>query len=523
MSTSGSNTPLFSGTIPYIPPYGIVFVSASLPNTTIHNQLTFSITSFSTVSTGSSTVLIDTSDYIQIKGYIYDIKVDSAIAIFPSQDIISQDEELTQNISNGRLFTFVDCNTGQLQVTISSAFPQPLLLTYKLLGAFDKYGKPLTAITSIPAAVNGQLGIINQTYDLSGYSINLTGNNGTLFNTYTQIIIAHIDSTGQLEDLNQSDSLHIQYFLKNIKPNYIKGYVGRDTISYSGTTPFTFANLFSGSAPGALKINKASISVSIENGIGVDGVVTINNLTSVNANGNTVPLIERSGNSIIGKPLYIGRATDFPLTPNVSTFNLSSTNSNLAAFINNLPSSIGYNIQIKTNPHGNDQTYNQFAYLTSGLNVNLNVNIPLSLMANNLILKDSFNFNLGYSQKDVANILNGTLHVIVNNKFPLQANITLIAYDSAWNKLDTLLSGAQVNAAPINSSCRATQTTQSVLNVPAPANVINQLRSAKHAIMTVVFNTKSSNATCNGKFLNIYSDYNIDATITGDFNYKVKF
>ena len=138
-------------------------------------------------------------------------------------------------------------------------------------------------------------------------------------------------------------------------------------------------------------------------------------------------------------------------------------------------------------------------------------------------MKDSFNFSLGYSQKDVANILNGTLHVLIDNKFPLQANITLIAYDRAWNQLDTLLSNAQVNAAPINSSCRATQTTRSILNIPASAQVINQLRFAKHAIMTVVFNTKSSNTTCNGQYLKIYSDYNIAATITGDFNYKVKF
>jgi hypothetical protein len=188
-----------------------------------------------------------------------------------------------------------------------------------------------------------------------------------------------------------------------------------------------------------------------------------------------------------------------------------------------MPSKINYNVLIKTNPHGNTGTYSDFAYLTSGMNVNVNVNIPLSLMANNLILKDSFNFSLGYSQKDVANILNGTLHLIVNNKFPLQANITLLAYDANWNLLDTLLTNAQIDAAPLNSTCRVTQSTRSILNVTANAQMIDKLRTATHAVMTVVFNTRSSNATCNGQFLNIYSDYNIAATITGDFNYKVKF
>jgi hypothetical protein len=384
-------------------------------------------------------------------------------------------------------------------------------------------GNTLTATTNIAAAQNSASGTISQTYDLAGYAINLTGPNGDQFNTYTQIVIAHIDSTGIETHISNTDSIHIKYTLQNIKPNYIKGYAGRDTISYTGSSPFSFASLFSSSAPNALRFNKASISVSIDNGLGIDGNVLINSLSSVNANGTTVNLIDNSTNPVIGRPLYIGKATDFPLTPSISTFNLNSNTSNINDFISNMPSKINYNVLIKTNPHGNTGTYSDFAYLTSGMNVNVNVNIPLSLMANNLILKDSFNFSLGYSQKDVANILNGTLHLIVNNKFPLQANITLLAYDANWNLLDTLLTNAQIDAAPLNSTCRVTQSTRSILNVTANAQMIDKLRTATHAVMTVVFNTRSSNATCNGQFLNIYSDYNIAATITGDFNYKVKF
>lgn len=520
---SSSNALILSGFFAYIAPNTSAYKYYNLSNVTIESSLAVRITSFTIPGTNGATVLIDTANYIAIGAYISALRVDSAIAQFPGQDIISQDQELTQNLGDRRL-TYVDCNSGQLKVVISNAVPLPLRLTYQLKGAYDKFGNPLTAISTVPAFQNGQLGTINQTYDLSGYSINLTGSNGTLFNTYTQVLIAHIDSTGQLVDINSKDSVHIQYFLQNIKPNYIKGYVGRDTIPFTGSTPFSFANIFGSSQPNALRFNKATISVSIDNGIGVDGTVIINNLTSVNANGNAVSLNDNaSSNPIIGHPQYIGRATDFPLRHTISTFNLSSTTSNISDFISNLPNKINYDVSIKTNPYGNRGTYSDFAYLTSGLNVNLNVNIPLSLIANNLILKDSFNFTLGYSQKDVANILNGTLHLIVNNKFPLQANITLLAYDANWNLLDTLLSNAQVNAAAVNSSCRATDPTKTVLDIPASAQVIDKLRSATHAVMTVVFNTHSSNATCNGQFLNIYSDYNIGATITGDFNYKVKF
>ena len=517
-----SNTLILTGHFANIPPNSAGYLGYSLPGVTIESSLSVKIISFSIPGTNGALVPIDTSSYIAIGAYISKLRVSDAIAIFPSQDIISKDQELTQDVG-ARRFTYIDCKSGTLDVRITSAIQQPLKLTYKLKGAYDKSGNPLVATSNVPAATNGVLSTVTQSYDLTGYSISLTGSDGTKFNTYTQIILAHIDSTGTETHITSSDSVHIQYFIRNIKPNYIKGYAGRDTINYTGNSPFSIANLFAGNSSNALKFDKASISVSIENGIGVDGQVLINSLTSINSNGTTVPLVDQSANPVIGRTLYINKATDFPLKPRITNFNINSSTSNISNFISNLPTQIGYDVQIKTNPYGNRGTYDDFAYLTSHMKVNLNVNLPLSLLANNLTLRDSFNFSLGYSQKDVANIKDGVLHLILYNKFPLQANVTLVAYDNNWMMLDTLLSNAQLDAAPLDNTCRAVEAKKSIINVNASAAVIDKLRSSAHAIMTVVFNTRSSNATCQGQYLKIYSDYNIDTKITGDFNYKVKF
>lgn len=522
LKDSISNQVLLSDYIANISPQDSVTRFYHLSNVNIGSTLKLSINSFSIPGTGSNSVYLDTAQYLSIWAFITNIRVDSAVAIFPSQDVISINQDLTQNISP-RAFTYIDCSQGELDVQISSSIPQPLHLKYQMLGAYDKSGNGLIATSDLPAATNGNLSTVNKSYDLSGYSINLTGLHGTQFNTYTQIIQARIDSTGVETTLSSRDSVHIQYFLRNIKPRYIKGYAGRDTINYTGTSPFTIADLFAGNSSDALKFDRASLSVSVENGIGVDGQVLINNLTGINNNGTSVSLADHSSSPVIGRQLYVGKATDFPLTPRTTTFNINSTTSNIADFISNLPNQIAYDVKIQTNPSGNRGTYDDFAYIDSRMKVNLDINLPLSLIANNLTLRDSFNFSLGYSQKDVANIKDGVLHVILYNKFPLQSNITLVAYDSAWNKLDTLLNNAQVDAAPINSNCRATESKKSMINVNASADVIDKLRFAQHAIMTVVFNTKSSNATCNGQYLKIYSDYNINATITGDLNYKVKF
>ena len=517
-----ANNVILTGHYDSIPAGASGYLAYQLQNVTIESNLAVRIVSFSTPGSRGNTVLIDTSNYVGIGAYIDNLHVSEAIAIFPAQDLISLDQELTQNI-DPRKFTYIDCKEGTLDVQITSAIEQPIRLTYQMKGAYNKSGQPLIATSIIPAAQGGNLSTITQSYDLTGYSINLTGSNGTKFNTYTQIIKAHIDSTGQQTHISSSDSIHIQYFLLNIKHPYIKGYAGKDTISYSGTSPFTIADLFAGNSSNALKFDKASLSVSVDNGIGVDGQVLIHSLTGINSNGTSVTLVDHSATPVIGRQLYVGKATDFPLTPRTTTFGINSSTSNIADFISNLPNQIAYDVKIQTNPNGNRGTYDDFAYIDSRMKVNLDINLPLSLIANNLTLRDSFNFSLGYSQKDVANIKDGVLHVILYNKFPLQSNITLVAYDSAWNRLDTLLNNAPVDAAPINSSCRATEAKKSMINVNANAEVIDKLRFAQHAIMTVVFNTKSSNATCNGQYLKIYSDYNINATITGDFNYKVKF
>lgn len=509
---------LLTDNIPYIAAYDSVYRIYDLTGKTVNNSIAFAVTNFN--SPGSSTpVLVDTNDYIHIYGRIFNLRASHAIARFPSQDIISTDQELTQDVGN-RKFTFIDCKTGNLGVEIRSSIGENFRLTYRLRGAYDKYGRGIEAITNVPAATPGNPVTINQNYDLSGFSIGLTGSLGNKFNTYTQVVIAHIDSTGILREISSDDSVYITYKLQNIHPNYIKGYAGCDTILFAGDSPFEFSNLFSSSTPNALQFENVNLSLNIENGLGVDGIVKVNGLSGTNANGNTVAL---NASSIIGQPLHINRATDFPLTSANHNFSINSQTSNITQFINNLPNSVHYDVDIKTNPSGNLQTYDDFAYLDSRLKVNLDLNIPLSFKANNLILRDTFDFALGNTPQEIDNIKDGTLYLITNNRFPIKGLVTLVAYDEMGNALDTLLANYNLAAAPVDAGCRATTSVKNTFEITTPTDRIKRLFSAKKAVITSIFNTDGSNATCNGKYLKIYSDYRLDAKITARFNYKVNF
>lgn len=521
-----SNSLVLSGTVPnhapfVINPYDSTFVEEDLAGKTLEGSLKFQITSFNSPGSNGVPVLIDTNDYIGINAAIADIVAKRAIARFPSQDLISSDQEITQTLGE-RKFTYLDCKSGQLGVDIRSSIQEKLKITYRLKGAYNKSGKVIEDISVVPPSVGGVLSTISKDFDLSGFSIGLTGSKGNNFNTYTQVVVAHIDSSGILREITSSDSLYFTYRLKNIKPNYIKGYAGRDTILFQGNCPFSFSNLFAGNAPNALDFENVSLALNIENGLGVDGIVKVNSLSGANANGNVVTLQDNSATPVIGQPLTINRAQDFPLRPAKHDFQINSATSNIKNFLTNLPSSISYDVQIRTNPSGNQQTYDDFAYLDSRLKVNLDLNIPLSLKANNLTLRDTFAFKLGNSPKEIDNINNGTLYLITYNKFPLKGDVTLVVYDSLNNPVDTLLNRYALVPGDVDVNCRVNEAKKNIFSIPVSSARIHKLYTGYKAVLTAVFNTQTNSGTCNGQYYKIYSDYKLDAKITAQFNYKVK-
>ncbi|HEY0261692.1 MAG TPA: hypothetical protein VGB95_01605, partial [Chitinophagales bacterium] len=207
-----TGTVIVSDTVPYIAPYDSVYRITDLAGKTVDGQIDFAISNFN--SPGStSPVLVDTNDYIKLRAKLYHLRASRAIARFPSQDIISTAQEITNEIGD-RKFTFINCESGNLNVNISSSISENFRLTYRLKGAYDKYGHSVQTITNIAAATPGNPTIINQNYDLSGYSIGLTGSLGNKFNTYTQVVIAHIDSTGVLREISNTDSVYITYRLQ---------------------------------------------------------------------------------------------------------------------------------------------------------------------------------------------------------------------------------------------------------------------------------------------------------------------
>ncbi|MFN8277588.1 MAG: hypothetical protein U0T84_08900 [Chitinophagales bacterium] len=512
---------IVSDVISHINPFSSAYRNYNLAGKTVESSVQLQVTNFSSPGSNGSPVLIDTNNLIRVYGALKDLRASDATARFPSQDLVSVDQEVSQNIGQ-RKFTYIDCADGILDVYITSSIQEKLTLTYQLKGAYDHYGKPIMVTSVLPPATPGQPSLVQTSFSLKDHSISLTGSAGNKFNTYTQVIRAHVDSSGILRHITSDDSVHFDFHIRNVQPSYIKGYGGRDTIKFAGNAPFQFVDILGSSPTNALQFEKVNMSLSVQNGIGIDGLVKINSLRGTNQQGNTVTLTDNATNPIIGTPLSIRRATDFPLTPAISNFALNSATSNISAFISNLPNKLDYDVEVRTNPNGNNGAYNDFAYFDSHLKINLDLNIPLSLMANQLTLRDSFDFSLGGSPADIANIGNGVLHLITYTKFPIESKLLLVAYDSAWQALDTLANRIVIPGGELSSNCKVETARRNSIDIPADNARIDRLRSARHAIVLAYFNTKGT-PTCNNGFVKIYSDYSLETAITADFKYKVKF
>jgi len=159
-------------------------------------------------------------------------------------------------------------------------------------------------LDAAPAAGDSLVKIF--TYDLSGYHLDLTGTTGTDYNTLSYILEVKTNAT--------SDTLHtsfnqpifkVEETFSDIFPEYVRGKLGQDTITENSSTPL---DLFRKIQSGVLNLQDATLTCTVENGIGVDAQLKINNITSVNTRtGNSVPL---AAPALVGNNINITRATE---------------------------------------------------------------------------------------------------------------------------------------------------------------------------------------------------------------------
>lgn len=454
---------------------------------------------------------IDTSDALTITMVAHDLVVSSATAVFPAQNLIDENKETKYNLSGGAQLNQLRVKSGMLLINLQSTIQQQSHFEFALPSATDAFGNTIYLDEDLPPATAGSVSSLVKSFDLSGFTFDLTGISGNTYNTYYSHLVASIDSTGELVTISKNDSVMISYTLQQIVPEFIGGYLGQQivTIGPSETLFDGLKNIKSGS----IGLESTAVDLTVKNGIGVTGRVNLYELTAMNTStGHTVSLEWDE----LNKPLAVAPAVFSPFTPSFTVFSLNNSNSNIKALVENLPDKLKYAMDFFVNPAGNSSFYHDFAYDTSGLDVALHLTVPLSLIASNLVLQDTFDFSLGSGEEGDPAIKEGTFSLIAYNGFPFMAAPQLYFYDADFNLLDSLFTApSEITAGQLNELCLVAAPVKSVLTVPVNEEKMNRLRAA-HSVMVRSSFTTTTSGSCNS-YLKIYDDYQLTIKLTGSF------
>ncbi|MCB9335286.1 MAG: hypothetical protein H6586_04005 [Flavobacteriales bacterium] len=441
----------------------------------------------------------------------YVIPLSSTVA--PGGSFYSNNEEKELNVSNGVELNYAKIESGYIDLEIFSDIKEKVIVNLKILSA-TKNGDTLSIVETIDAATVSQPGYFTLQYDLSEYELDLTGLNHNENNTLVTYAIGTVDPNASSSvNINAGDKIIINYSFVDVVPFYVRGYFGTQNYHYGPDT--TLYDAFNRIKGGTLDLEQVDVSLDFENGIGVDAQLIVNQLSSFNSNNAQYASLNHS---VIGSPININRAQETHSVPEVNyTYyhnDFTTSNSNIDELLELFPNQLIYEVDLAINPLGNISGNNDFVFKKHPLKTNLNIEMPLSLVANQLTLVDTIDFNL--DEENIKNVIEGNLFVYAENGFPFDAVFNLDLLDANQQIFKTLQVNNYIASGLVNASLKVEQPTSSVLSMPLSTSDIQDLTLAKKLQLKIAFTTAAQ-----PNFIKIYSHYKIDIKVVADFVYQV--
>ena len=480
---------------PLIPSGSIVSDSTSIAGQTIDENL-ISILNNMDINASNGPVLIDYSDAIITTITISDLGITEATAIFPEQQLTETLKEHTFDLGSAQIKE-IGIKQGTVTINVLSTLPNGKMI-YNI-PSLTKNGIPFTSGDMVvPEATNTNLTAF--AFNFEGYVLDLTGQEGRLggdtVNTIYTESFTFIDYTGTLETINSTDSFY-SFVEFDLTPEYAKGYLGQDTIEIEPKEN-TF-DIFNTVNATNFEIKEVNLKLKIDNYIGADFKIDLVELIGINDKTNEeVTLIN---NEIID----INRAT---LSNNNLPINKTTSELIIPAeeFISILPNKVISAANIYLNPNGQSSTQD-FLYPEYPIEATMSIDIPLSLIAENLSLRDTTEVDLpNDNEYEIEKI-----YLTINNGFPFDAEIQLILLDEYNLIIDTLINNATITAAQVDGNNIVVNSTSTTIEMD-----YTDFESVKKMVSISSFTTKPIN-----QFIEIYSHYELDITLSAKINKRI--
>jgi hypothetical protein len=433
----------------------------------------------------------------------------------PNTPFSSANNNLSLNIS-GVLLKNAIISLGKIKLEIKNTLKTKVLFTYTIPKA-KKNGSPFVVHTTVDSASKTDPKYFIGEYDLSGYSIDMTGATGNTFNTISYTINARSDPNGDTTNVLPLDTLlNFKTTLIGLKPSFVKGYLGQQESSQSNSSDFGVGTLVKN---GTIALDSVKLNLDIINYIGADEQIYLNYLQSQNnRTGSTINLIAPG---FIQSYININRASIAPwladsLLPTIYSFQFDNTNSNIHDLIEILPDKFNYDLKLNLNPLGNVSGSNDFVFKDRLISTRLRLTMPLRFGLNQLLLADTAPFTIS-TATNFDPIGTTTLTLFAENGFPFDLNMQLYMIDSSHSIIDSMLVPDLIKSAPYNANYRATGITETQIKVPVDAERKQKILSAAYIGIRTTFNTPDY-----PQLIQMYSDYKLKLKIVADGIYSFR-
>tara|TARA_B100000963_G_scaffold55368_1_gene43467 strand:- start:2249 stop:4264 length:2016 start_codon:yes stop_codon:yes gene_type:complete len=446
------------------------------------------------IDASNGLVLIDYSDAIITTINISDIGITEATAIFPEQQLTEKLKEHSFDLGEAQI-TEIGIKEGTVNINVLSTLPNGKMV-YNI-PSLTKNGIPFTSGDMIvPEATDNELTTFS--FDFKGYVLDLTGQEGrfggdTVNTIYTEAY-TFIDYTGTIEEINQSDSFY-SFIEFDLTTEYAKGYIGKDTINFG--PEIINMDIFNVIESGDIDLKEASMNININNYIGADAIMRINNLSAINDDTEISAMID-------GNTYDIQRASLTSYNSIIPT----NTQINIDAdeIIEILPNKINTSATFYVNPNGSS-AQQDFIYPSQSINGQINLEIPLNLIANDLAIVDTTNMTLPNEEEyEIEKIF-----LTINNGFPFDADIKLILLDENNLIIDTLLQNTFIVSAITDNNNIVIKNSSSTIEMD-----YTNFESVKKIVTYSNFSTVS-----NYEHIKLYSNYNLDVTLSAKIKKKI--
>ena len=442
--------------------------------------------------------------------YAFPLVGNDAFTLPAGFPVISQNNLLRFNLPDLELSRLV-VKEGSLELRMRNKIASRVLGRFTLPSAVFPDGNNELA-TSVEAGSPTNPSFSNAVRDLAGASFDLRGPTFNDVNTLTTSVAAQLDPDGSGASVTNQDSVIVEASYRNLIPYYAKGHFGSRTIAFgSGTNRF---GLFDNFVGGILDLDRVTLRVNVENGVGMDVRIRLNELQAVNTRtGVSVDL----QHSILNGPINLNRAIDLGNGFQASQYSneLDNDDSNVDAFLENLPDELRYDLDLELNPLGDISNGNDFVYHDSRLKADLELEVPLNVIATDLVLENIVKPDLPGNEEDQA-LGAGTLKLFATNGFPFDARVELDIVDRERNFLSHVPTTGVITSGILGANALVQAATRSEVAADLTEEQIDLLYGEGRFRIRIIFNTADQT-----QHLRLLDRYTLDMQFTVGARYFV--